>query len=170
MIQDVLAIFDDKVAVNNGVTFVIGTQLCTNSYDTSIAGVPAAAVLFTGQSTGAGIGGPLLHDVGRGVRAKRLKIVVQVTTACTGATATVQAQFICSAAAALSAPTVLLSTAAIAVAALVAGYRFRFGSLPGVVPQEFVGIQYVVATANLTAGAFSSSLILDEDDHADILG
>lgn len=170
MNQDILATFDDKrdvssAALGTGIFSVANSpNKSTNSYDTSAKGVPLAALNYAAAG---GIGGPLLHDIGRG---RKVKLVVQVTTTMVGATATLSVDFISSATQDLGTPTVLLSSAAIAIGTLVAGYRFRFGSIPGVVPQQFVGVQYNVGTATITAGNISAFLALDVDDHADILG
>lgn len=161
--MDVFAIFDDKSTMAGG-TFNIGNVLSLKSYDQAAAGTPAAV------GPGGAIGGTLLHDIGRGT-GRRINLHVQITTAAVGATATLDAKFVCADDAALTTNlTILLTSTPIAVATLVAGYRFRFGSIPGVIPRRFLGMQYVVATANFTAGAMYAALCLDSEDHADILG
>lgn len=134
------------------------------SYDTGAAGVPTAV----GPSGGT-IGGPLMHDIGRGVR---LKLFVQIVVAVTSAGAAgVEADFICGDEATLvTNQTILLQSPSIAKATLVVGYRFRHGSTPGVVPRRFVGMLYTIATNTLTAGKVTAGLMLDVDDHADVLG
>lgn len=141
-----------------------GTYTSTKSYDTLAAGVPAAV----GPSGGT-IGGPLLHDLGRGVR---LKFDVRITVAVTSAgAATVQVNFACADDAALVTNIqALMLSEVVAKAALVIGYRYRHGHTPGVVPRRFVGAQIVIGTAALTAGTYSAALMLDQEDHADILG
>ena len=140
----------------------IGTYTSTKSYDTGVAGTPSAV------GPGGTIGGPLLHDIGRGVR---LKFDARITVAVTSAgAATVAVQFVSSPNADLSANTVLLDSGAIAKATLVIGYRYRHGHTPGIVPGRFVGAQVVIGTAALTAGTYSSGLMLDQEDHADIFG
>lgn len=162
---DAYAMFDNKADLTTAQfgSGAAGTYTSTSSYDTAAAGVPAAV----GPSGGT-IGGPLLHDFGRG---RRLNFYAQITTAVTSAgAATLEVDFISSAAAALSAATTLLLTPAIAKATLVAGYRFRHGTTPGVIAQRYVGAQYVIGTATITAGNISSGLMTDPDDHADVLG
>lgn len=57
--------------------------------------------------------------------------------------------------------TVLLSTAAIAEATLVAGYQFSLGSVP-VNTLEFLDLNYTVAgSGNFTAGKITAALVLD---------
>lgn len=148
---------------------VVGTYSCIGgSYDTGPTGVPAAIGPSFAGAGGGTIGGPLIHDLGRGIR---LKFYAQIVLAVTSAgAATLEVDFICSAAQDLSAPTTLLQTPAIGKAALVVGYRFRHGSTPGVVPQRFVGSQYVIGGATITAGKITSGLMFDVDDHADVLG
>lgn len=134
------------------------------SYDTGAVGVPNAV----GPSGGT-IGGPLMHDFGRG---RRLKLYAQIVTTVTSAgAATLQLDFICGDEATLvTNQTSLLNTGAIALANLVAGYRFRFGSTPGVIPRRFIGLLYTIGTATITAGKVTAGLMLDVDDHADVLG
>ena len=141
----------------------VGTYTSTMSYDTAAAGAPAAV------GPGGAIGGPLLHDIGRGVRVKfDARITVAVTSA--GA-ATLQVNFACADTADLVTNVqALLASEVVAKATLVIGYRFRHGHTPGIVPRRFVGAQLVIGTAALTAGTYSSGLMLDQEDHADIFG
>ncbi len=165
--QDSFTTFDTPATgILTGAQFgagAIGTTTSTKSYDTLATGTPAAV------GPGGPIGGPLIHDLGRGLR---LKFYAQITTAVTSAgAATVQVNFACADDAALVTNIqALLVSEAVAKAALVAGYRYRHGSTPGVVPRRFVGAQIVIAAAALTAGAYCSGLMLDVDDHADVLG
>jgi hypothetical protein len=134
------------------------------SYDTYATGVPNAV----GPSLGT-IGGPLLHDLGRGIR---LKFYSQIVLAVTSAgAATLEVDFICADTQDLvTNQTVLIQSPAIAKTALVAGYRYRHGTTPGVVPRRFVGALYTIGGATITAGKITSGLMLDVDDHADVLG
>lgn len=180
MQQDIFATFDDKADISF-ITGTLGTGATgsfpsSNSYDCGIPGVPVpvgVSNLAFGGAAGSGtgtIGGPLLHDIGRG---RRVSIVVQVLTAFTsGGAGTLQVNIINTTDAALTAGLqVLLSTqTAIALATLVAGFRMAFGSVPGKVPKRFLGLQYVVATAAFTGGLVSSFLALDVDEHGDIMG
>lgn len=161
MIQDVLALFNDKTDIS--AYTIANSPYGSKSIDTFATGSPAA----TGP-IGA-IGGPLLHDIGRG---RKLQIFAQITTAPDSAahTATIKVDFISSAAATLTAPTVLNSTAAIVVTALVAGYRFRLGNIPAGIAQRYIGVQYTIAVQDLNAGAVTAGLQFDTDQHADILG
>lgn len=178
MQQDIYATFDDSVDISllTGVagTGATGTFQCTNSYDTGAAGVPKAAGvsnLAFGGAAGSGtgtIGGPLLHDIGRG---RRVELVVQVEAAFVGTSGTVEVMFLCDQSATLtSSAQVLLRTGPIAVASLVAGYRWAFSQIPGKVPKRFVGTQYAIATTAMSAGTFSSFLALDVDSHGDFIG
>lgn len=164
--QDAFAMFDTPAqGVLTGAQFaagVVGTYTSTKSYDTGAAGVPAAV------GPGGTIGGPLIHDLGRGIRLKfDARIHVAVTSA--GA-ATVQVNFLNSANADLSAGVAQIFSEVVPKATLVVGYRFRHGHTPGVVPSRYVGAQVVIGTATVTAGTYSSGLMLDQEDHADVLG
>jgi hypothetical protein len=178
MIQDIYATFDDKVDISalTGTTGVgaTGTFTCTSSYDTGAAGVPnpqGVSNLAFGGAAGSGtgtIGGPLLHDIGRG---RRVHLVVQIEVAFVGASGTVQVQAGCDPTLTLaSAWQTLLQTDLIPVASLVAGYRFPFGTIPGKVPKRFFGTRYLIGTTAMSAGTFSSFLALDVDEHADVIG
>lgn len=170
--QDSFAMFDTQTTgVLTGAQFgagVAGSYTSTKSYDTAAAGSPAATVAF-GASGGGPIGGPLIHDLGRG---RRLNFDARIHVAVTSAgAATVQVNFICADDAALTANVqALLASEVVAKATLVIGYRYRHGHTPGVIPRRFVGAQVVIGTAALTAGTYSSGLMLDQEDHADVLG
>ena len=169
--QDSFSMFDKNVSLltagASGTGFNaggIGAYTCIGgSYDTSPVGVPNAV------GPGGQIGGPLLHDYGRG---RRLKLDVRITVAVTSAgAATLSADFICADTADLvTNQTNLLQSGAIAKAALVAGYRFRHSHTPGVIPRRFIGMLYTIGAAALTAGSISSGLMADVDDRADVLG
>lgn len=123
-----------------------GTYLSDKSIDLGVAGTDVN-------------GGAPIIDPGRSI----VQLVAQVVTAFTsGGSATVQAQLVMADDAALSSNLVVLeSTAVIAVATLVAGYRFRFGSLPPGVTKRYVGLQYVIGTATTTAGNVTAGLVMD---------
>jgi hypothetical protein len=166
MFLDKLAIFDDKFAVAG---WIVGANLSQFSYDTYPAGVPAAVGLSPGG--GGAIGGPLLHDIGRG---RPVHLLSQVNTTFTsGGAPTLIARVVVADNGPLTTNlTPLLQTpdTVIPLATLVAGYRFPFKTLPGKVPRQFVGMQYTVAVAVYTGGTITSALVLGADDHADILG
>lgn len=139
--------FDKETLLSNAQAPTTGTTVSTNSYDLGAAG------------TVPGLGGTVPYDVGKG---KMVEVDVQVTTTCTsGGSNTTKAQLITSASADLSTPTVIASSEAIAVATLIAGYRFRLRGITQGVTQRYLGVQYVIATADLTAGAFTAGVILD---------
>lgn len=147
---------------------VVGAYTSTKSYDTAAAGVPAAIGPSYLGAGGGTIGGPLIHDLGRGIR---LKFDVRITVAVTSAgAATVGVAFISSPNADLSANTVLMDSGLIGKATLVVGYRYRHGHTPGVVPGRYVGALVTIGTATVTAGTYSAALMLDQEDHADVLG
>lgn len=182
--KDILATFDAKASLLSAqfAAGATGTYTSNSSYDTAGgavsttaqavttagAGVPNAAVSW-GAAGGGTIGGPLLHDFGRG---RRLEFNAQITTAVTSAgAATVQVNFIQADDAALvTNPLATLFSGVIPKATLVAGYRFLHGHTPGKIAQRWVGAQVVIGTAALTAGAYSADLSLDIDDHADVYG
>lgn len=106
-------------------------------------------------------------DIGEG---KELFVHFNVdTTATSGGSAVVTFEVISSAAADLSSPTVLGASAGIPVASLVAGYRnaVRINPVIGSTGQRYLGARYTVATANLTAGAFSANVVIGIADKKD---
>lgn len=173
MMLDKLAIFDDggKVALGSGDLMgaqygsgAFATYTSYNSYDTIVAGVPTA----TG-ATGNTLGGPLLHDIGRG---RPMFFLSQINLAVLSAgAATLEVDLITSAAAALTSATVVLpGPVAVPKATLVAGYRFPHKALPAKITQQFLGAQIIIGTAALTQGKITNALAVGTDDHADILG
>lgn len=172
--KDALCTFDNKASLLSAQfgAGAIGSYTSNFSYDTA-GGATAVDVRGAGTLTaigpGGAIGGPLLHDFGRG---RRLNFNAQITTAVTSAgAAAVQVNFVSADDGPLATNlTVLLQSAAIGKAALLPGYRFRHGSTPGVISQRFVGAQVIISVAALTSGAYSADMTTDTDDHADVLG
>lgn len=134
---------------------------CTLSDDQSVA-IAAGTVLSDSSydlGTGGSIpqGGTAIVDPGRG---SGIELDVRVTTTCVGATATLKVELVSATDAALTGSlTVLESTDTVAVASLVAGYKFRLGrTLPAGIAQRYIGLRYTVATATLTAGKVRATL------------
>jgi hypothetical protein len=97
-------------------------------------------------------------DIGTG---EDLYLTIHNDVTCTsGGGATVAFAYVESAAADLSAPTVLYTTAAIGYATLVAGYQAVKIKIPANT-KRYVGVIYTVAGADLTAGKFSAFLSKD---------
>lgn len=182
MSQDKNAMFDIAADLTSGVgaqsainggfkAGVVGSYAGTNTYDCAVAGTPNAV----GPSGGT-IGGPLLHDYGRG---RRLLVYAQIVLAVTSAgAATLECDIVSDTNVDLGSggydpivpASVLVRSAAIPKAALVAGYRFRHGSTPGLIPNRYLGVMWIIGGATITAGKVTSGLMLDVDDHADVLG
>ena len=105
-------------------------------------------------------------DWGRG---NEIKVECSVKTAFVGATATVLVELVMADDAALSTSLVSLAqspggsiTVGIAVASLVAGYRFRVaGVLPVGLSKRYLGLRYNIFTATLTAGTIDAMLCAD---------
>jgi len=133
-----------------------GATLCSKSIDlwggASSGGLITDTTLQTDVNGNSPAHDPGLADMGLDVR-----VDAAVTSA--GA-ATVQAQVITADDQALTTNvTIIQQTDAIAKATLVAGYRFKLGRLPPGMSQRFLGVQYNVGTAALTAGKVSASLV-----------
>lgn len=183
--KDILTAFDAKASLLSAQfgAGAVGTYTSNFSYDTAGGAVSTAAQGVTTAGAGipnaqgpggnppgtGGIGGPLLHDFGRG---RSLLFTAQITTTVTSAgAATLQVNFIQADDATLTTNAVAtLFSGVIPKATLVAGYRFPHKRTPGKISQRWIGAQVVIGTAALTAGAYSADLALDIDDHADVYG
>lgn len=99
-------------------------------------------------------------DIARGAP---LRFQCEVTTAFTaGGAATLQVQLVTSAAAALTSPTVLRDTGALAVAGLTAGLIIFDGVIPRTA-LRYIGVIYTVATGPMTAGAVFAGIVEDTE-------
>lgn len=142
MIIDNELLFSNAQAPGN-----IGTTVSTNVHDTAPLGTPSGV-----PTANAG------RDLGQG-EAIWLNVVVNVTLV--GATATVDFRFRTDSNPNLTtAPVDLVTSGPIAVATLVAGYTFRV-RIPSAAYKRYIGAVMVVATANITAGTVSISLVKD---------
>lgn len=102
---------------------------------------------------------PTLRDLGAG---QPLYLVIQVTTAFVGATSTTTFDLVSDSAAALTtSKTTHVSTGAIPVASLVAGYTKVIALPTEVAYERYLGLWETVATANVTAGAINAFLATD---------
>lgn len=120
-----------------------GTYLSTNTIDLGVAGTDA-------------LGNTVINDVGRGHKGELLAQVTETFTS--GGAGTLAVNVVQSANADLSSATVLHGTPALALATLRAGYQFRI-ALPAGITQRYIGLQYVIATATMTAGKVTAGLV-----------
>jgi hypothetical protein len=101
------------------------------------------------------------RDIG-GAVTEQLMLLCEVVTAFTsGGSATLQVQFQTAPDNGSGAPgswSILSQSDAIAVAALVQGYKFLPGELPGGT-QRFIRLNYVIGTAAMTAGTLKAALV-----------
>lgn len=138
----------DKHATLSDDQAVTTTDYSTGSYDLWNGNTSAPTIPGYGTATPT-------NDPGRGVD---VEIEAQVTEAFANGTSIVCA-VITSANENLTSETVLHQTAAIATATLIAGYKFRLGTIPVGVAQRYLGLKYtVVGTMNagkITAGIVS---------------
>jgi hypothetical protein len=141
-----------------------GTFILPNSYDTSPLGaylteLTAADTQLSGNvNTGRDLGG-----------GERIWLVIDYTTAVTsGGSATLDWQLITSASSTLSTPTTIIDFTAIAYTTFTKGYRQIMGLPRSTLYLQWLGLQVVVGTAAVTAGAVVAWLGKDID--ADVLG
>lgn len=129
----------------------------------------AQAVTATAVSTNT-IDLGVARDLGPG---RELSIFITVDEAAVSAGATtVDFQVITSAAAALTSPTVIAELPAIPKANLTLGRKAMEIKVPRAtllaqpIGQRYLGLNYVVNTANLSAGKFTAGVVLDFNDQA----
>lgn len=105
-----------------------------------------------------GLGGSPNSDPGK-ADIEFLAQVVQTFTS--GGAGTLQVNLVMADDAALTTNlTVLASTPVLAKAALVAGYQFRLGcTLPVGITQRYLGLQFIIGTAAMTAGKVTAGII-----------
>lgn len=102
---------------------------------------------------------PTLRNIGSG---EPMYLVLQVTTTFVGVGATIDFSLLSDSTADLAtSPTTHLSTGAIPVATLVAGYQKAFALPDGVDYERYLGLWETVAAANVTAGAINAFLTHD---------
>mgnify|MGYP001575286605 CR=1 FL=1 len=145
--QDALEMLSDDQDLSQ----VVGAYLSDKSID-----------MWNGARQTTVLGNTPLLDPGRG---NPIEVVVQVTEAFVGATATVLVELVMADDEALTSNLVSLSpapggsiTVGIAVATLVAGYQFRIAALPVGVSKRYLGLRYNIFTATTTAGKCSAWL------------
>jgi hypothetical protein len=99
---------------------------------------------------------PTLRDIGAG---EQLYLVIQVDTDFVGTNGTVTFDLVSDSAAALTtSKTTHLSTGAIPVATLVAGYQRAFALPKEATYERYLGLWETVATTNVTAGKINAFL------------
>ena len=145
-------IFDYQALFSNAQAVTTGATASTNIMDLGAPG------------TVAGASSALVRNVSKGMP---LPLRVQVTTTCTsGGSGT--CAFAIQHSADASSWTTLYTTSAIAVATLVAGYEPipMYFLIPGVT-NRYVRILYTIATADFTAGNFTSGFTAGNQTNAD---
>ena len=183
---DVLATFENSTLLS-ALWTGNGTFVSTSNYDTGVAGgagVQGNSSTVTGSGGGGAgvanspaalsfpgaasqIGGPLLHDIGRG---KPVFLMAQIGTAAAAGGTSVAMSFVSDDAALLASVTDIIKTPVIVTAAMTLGYRFPFKTVPAKVTERFVGLQYLVVGTFTGAATLFAGLLLGVDDHADVIG
>lgn len=145
--HDALEMFSDS----QDLAQVVGSYLSTKSID-----------LWGGARQTTVLGNSPLFDLGRG---NQVEVVVQVTEAFVGATATVMVELVMADDEGLTSNLVSLQQApggsvsvGIPVATLVAGYRFRLATPRAGISKRYLGLRYNIYTATTTAGEISAWL------------
>jgi hypothetical protein len=129
-------ITDAQTKFSDAQAVTTGTQVSTNDYDMGTA-----------------------RDIGRG---RPLRIVANVGTAFTGGTS-LQTNVIESANSDLSSPTVIVTGAVIAEAALTAGKSLLDVVLP-TTTKRYLGLQFVTVGTH-TAGTVNGGIVMDSDSN-----
>lgn len=154
--QQLLLADGQTLVGTNGTTVVSTNTIDTGARITSTDGTANSPAVWPNLNNGNVV--TIASDLGK----SEIELLIQVTTAVTGASSTLQFQVITSASANLGSPTVLCSSAAIGQSTMVAGYQFRL-SFPIGQTQRYVGVQYVIGGADTTGGAYSAALLLDKN-------
>lgn len=144
MIFDKQNLFDDQRSLN----LAAATYVTTNSVDLGVAAIDT-------------LGNTVLSDVGR---SRFADILVQITSTVTsGGAPTIQFNIITATDVALTAGIVVYtSSAPIAFASLLQGYEFRVTPSAGFAPTgRYLGLQFIIATAACTGGAFTAMMLKD---------
>ncbi len=92
-----------------------------------------------------------------------IPILLRLTAALVGATATLQVKMITDDNAALSSPATIWDSGALAVTACVLGYTFLIDKIPPGA-QQYVGLTYTTAVATTTAGAIWAGIVGDVEN------
>jgi hypothetical protein len=142
-----------------------GDNISTNSYDTSPLGLQSPAAGGSTPGYNAGVNVNAGRDLGIG---GEMWFEVLVTAAVTSAgAATVKFDLVTDSVAALTNVVdstgvgVLVSSAVFPKATLIAGFTSRVQLPASASYLKFIGADYVIATANLTAGTFEAKLVVN---------
>jgi hypothetical protein len=141
-------LLDNQNLVSNNQSLVqaAGTYLSDFSIDLGATG------------TIPGLGGSPNSDPGK----SDIEFIAQIVqTFTSGGAATLQVNLVMADDAALTTNLVVLeSTPVLALATLVAGYQFRLGhQLPVGITKRYIGLQYIIGTAAMTAGKVTAGVI-----------
>lgn len=143
---------DKQVTLCNAQAVTTGTQLSENAID--LYGAATAAANQVQGATTDTLGNTVPDDTAK----SDAHVLIQVVTAFTVGTS-LQVNLITSAAANLGSETVIASSAVIAEASLVAGYKFRLDLPPVGLTARYLGLQFVTvgthSTGNITAALVS---------------
>jgi len=101
------------------------------------------------------------RDIGRG---EKLELVIAMTTAAVGATSTLDFQLQSDDNTSFSSATVIWSSGAQSIAQLGTQGIYAVHVPRSAVPERYLRLVYVVATANQSAGKFFAGIILDAQD------
>jgi hypothetical protein len=143
---------NNRFSYRQNLAQVVATYLSDKSINVGAAGTIPAMFQAIGSSG--------LRDVGKG---EQLPVLVQVVeTFTSGGAGTLQVKLVTADNEALTSNLVIRgSTEIIALATLAAGYKFLVPSEipPGLGDDQFIGLQYVIAGATMTAGKVTAGIV-----------
>ena len=165
MIRDSLLMFTGVGTAGQSPTST-GDNTSTFSYDTAPLGLPTGSggAASTGYNAGSSVNAG--RDLGLGGE-MWLEVLVTAAVTAAGGAATVKFDFVTDSVAALSnvvdstAVGVLLASPAFPKATLALGFLYRTQLPASLVYQEFIGVDFVIATNTLTLGTFEAKLIMN---------
>jgi hypothetical protein len=150
-----MSLFDKQNMLSDAQAITTGAAYSTNSIDLGAA----QSHSYYGSIPSA------LNDFGRGTE-KKLEIqVVETFTSAGAGTLTVSlvtGTGVDANGQINAGEKILESTPAIALATLVAGYKFRIRSVPHGIDQRYLALKYTVATADFTAGKVTAGIVHDK--------
>lgn len=131
---------------NQDLSQAAGAYVSTGAIDLGVPGTMA-------------LGGSPISDIGRGNVPSLLCQVTETFTS--GGAATLTVEVISASASTLDAGVVShMSSGAIALATLIAGYQFRL-AIPHGITGRYLGLRYTIGTAATTAGTVTAGLVMD---------
>lgn len=165
MILDKLLLFTGQGTSGQSPTST-GDNTSTFSYDTSPLGLPTGSGGAATTGYNAGSSANAGRDLGLGT-GMWLEVLVTAAVTAAGGAATVKFDFVTDSVAGLTNVVdstgvgVLMASPAFPKATLILGYLWRAQLPASLVYQQYIGVDFVIATNTLTLGTFEAKLVIN---------